>query len=166
MVGNCPVVADAALYLVLCGAAIWFAAHSPIDQRRDAVTVAGALLANWLFCAWTYVAPASVQELAPDLWAVADMAVGALAVMLAWRHWWGWAIYGLVMAQECFHAARGVVGVDAYLTALDRLLLAMIACFIVLGGRGVAQRVSAWLHRVSDFRRVGSLARVAPEDAR
>jgi hypothetical protein len=152
---------EALIYLGLCMGTVVFAAHAPKGERLAASILAGGLLANWLFVAWTY-APMSPQAAirswglpihATDLWAVADLALGALAVRVGWHRWWGWAVFSLCMAHLCMHPARPLIGDELYTFWLDKILLAQVAVFILIGGRGIANRLSfrARLHRLGGF---------------
>lgn len=153
-----------ALYLGLCVVALVVAAHAPEDQRNGAVTIAALLLANWLLCAWTYAA-SSPQAFARaygvplsgiDLWVFADTIVGASAIALSKARAWGWALWGISVAQLTLHYFNEGMSEVAYLYALDKLLLAQIAVVIWLGSKGVGQRVGRWRDRVS---RMGRMVR-------
>lgn len=142
---------EAMVYLGLCVGALAFATHAPKGDRLAASILASGLLANWLFGAWTYanLSPQAafrdwgVPVRATDLWALADLALGALAVRVGWHRWWGWAVFFLCMAQLCMHPARPLIGDTLYTFWLDKILLAQVAVFILIGGRGVANRLSS-----------------------
>ena len=134
------------MYLALCLAAIVFALHAPAGQRRTASTVAVALVANWAVCGLAYSGPSLVQRHYIDLWTVADLLFGLFALKHGYRHWWGWALWASTIAQQCLHITHTAIGAAYYLDALDGLLRAQIAIFILLGGKGVADR----LYRCAD----------------
>lgn len=149
---------EALIYLGLCMGAVVFAVHAPRGERLAASILAGGLLANWLFVAWTYAALSPQAAIrgwglpihATDLWAMADLALGALAVRVGWHRWWGWAVFSLSMGHLCMHPARPLLGDALYTFWLDKILLAQVAVFILIGGRGIANRLSfrARLHRL------------------
>jgi hypothetical protein len=145
------------MYLALCIAAVIFAMHAPADQRRAASVVAWALLGTWFVCGLPYQGPGFAQSHYIDIWTVADTAFGLFAIWQGHRHWWGWALLGSTMAQVTLHGFNSVISAAHYLDALDGLLRAQIAVFILIGGKGVADR----LYRAADrswhvFRASGS----------
>ena len=154
---------EAALYLGLCVTAVVFAVHAPKGDRLAATTLACGLLGNWLFVAWTYAGASPQAWLraqglpfhAPDLWAIADLCLGVLAVRVGLHRWWGWAVFSLCMLHLCMHPARPLLGDALYTFWLDKVLLAQIAVFILIGGRGIADRLS---FRLGLFR-LGSLVK-------
>lgn len=141
------------MYLALCLAAILFAAHAPADQRRAASVVALGLLANWMVCGWAYTAPAIVQRHAVDLWTIADLTFGLFALWHGYRHWWGWALWGSTIIQQCLHVTHAALGATHYLDALDGLLRAQIAVFLLLGGKGIADLIYRAVDRGRHVRR-------------
>jgi hypothetical protein len=153
--------AEAIVYLALCVGAVTFATHAPKGERLAASILAAGLLANWLFVAWTYATSSPQAAIrswglpihATDLWAIADLALGALAVRVGWHRWWGWAVFSLSMGHLCMHPARSLIGDTLYTFWLDKILLAQVAVFILIGGRGIANRLSfrARLHWVGGF---------------
>ena len=134
------------MYLALCLAAVVFAMHAPRDQRYAAIPVALALVANWLICQIPYMGPGFAETHYLDIWSAADLVFGLYAIKQGFRHWWGWAFLGFAITQQCLHLARSVLGATYYLDALDGLLRAQIAVFILMGGKGVADR----LYRTAD----------------
>jgi len=167
---------EAAIYLGLCVGAVAFASQAPKGDRLAASILASGLLANWLLVEWTYstLSPQAairawgLSVTATDLWAIADLALGVLAVRTGWHRWWGWAVFLLCMAQLCFHPARPLLGDALYTFWLDKILLAQVAVFILIGGRRVANRLSSsarlrWLGRTAQGltpRRLRALAKV------
>lgn len=131
------------IYGALLLAAMAFAAHAPKEERAAALCLSALLLGNWLLCGWTYAEHPPqrwVGITAVDLWSIADALLGAAAVALTCR-WWGWAIWSLTVMQIALHLFRGAMPDAAYTGWLDVLLQAQIACFLVLGGRGVSDRI-------------------------
>jgi len=129
------------MYLALCLAAILFATHAPKGQCRVASAAALALLGNWLVCRLPYTGPGFAQTHYLELWTVADLGFGLTAIALGFRHWWGWALLSFAIAQQLCHLTHMALGAGAYLDALDGLLRAQIAVFILIGGKGVADRL-------------------------
>jgi len=167
---------EAVIYFGLCVLAIVFAAHAPKGDRTHAGLLAMCLTLNWLFVQWTYAAMSPQAMIrgaglpigTVDLWAIADLALGWVSVRIGWNRWWGWAIFALCMAQLCFHPARPLLGDALYTFWLDKILLAQVAVFILIGGRRVANRLSSsarlrWLGRTAQGltpRRLRALAKV------
>lgn len=157
-----PLSADSAFYLVLCVAAIGFAAHSPRYDRIGSVVASAMLLANWLICAATYAvySPQSVARdigipmTGIDVWACADATLGGVVLTLSRARWWGWVLWAIAMAQLALHGFNMHMSDAVYLGALDKLLLAQVAIFIFLGSNGVVQRISGWRDRISRIRRL------------
>lgn len=157
-----PLSADSAFYLVLCVAAIGFAAHSPRYDRIGAVVASAMLLANWLICAATYAvySPQSVARdigipmTGIDVWACADATLGGVVLTLSRARWWGWVLWAIAMAQLALHGFNTHMIDAVYLGALDKLLIAQVAIFIFLGSNGVVQRISGWRDSISRIRRV------------
>lgn len=160
---------EAVIYFGLCVLAIVFAAHAPKGDRTNAALLALCLTFNWLFIQWTYAAmsPQAVIRAAGlpigtvDLWAIADLALGWASVRIGWNRWWGWTMFALCIAHLCMHPARPLIGDEIYTFWLDKILLAQVAVFILIGGRKVANRLSnsARLHRLGGFAQ-GLLARL------
>lgn len=145
---------EALIYLGLCAGAIVFACHASKDQRLASVTLAIGLLTNWLLVEWTYAGAASPQATlrgwgmpasAVDLWAIFDLSLGVLAIVTGRTRWWGWAIYGLCLAQVMTHVLRVHFTDATYTFWLDKMLLAQVAVFVLLGGRGVSDRMFSLL---------------------
>jgi hypothetical protein len=149
---------EALTYAGLCAAAFGLAAFAPRGQRLRAMLVAATLNLNWWLCAWTYSTypPQTALGLsATDLWCIFDMSLGVIAVASGVRHWWGWALWFIAIAQECFHVGRFLFVDETYTFWLDKLLLAQVAVFFFIGGRGVYN----WLLGIFSFYRLGN----APE---
>ena len=145
-------------YAGLCAAACGFAACAPHGQRLGAFFVSLAFNANWWLCAWTYSASPPQTYLgmsAVDLWCLFDLAVGVTALVAGVRHWWGWALWFIAIAQECFHTGHFLLENQTYTFWLDKLLLAQVAVFFLIGGRSV----SNWLLGVFGFRRLGDASK-------
>lgn len=149
---------EALVYAGLCAAACGFAVCAPRGQRLAAFVVAVALNANWWICAWTYSASppqAALGISAVDLWCLLDLSVGVSALVAGVRHWWGWALWFLAVGQECFHMGHFLLENQTYTFWLDKLLLAQVAVFVLIGGR----RVSTWLLGVLGVHRLGSASK-------
>jgi hypothetical protein len=129
------------MYLALCLTAIVFAMHAPAGQRRGASATALALVCNWLICRLSYTGPGFTETHYLELWTAADLVFGLTAIALGFRHWWGWAFLGFAIAQQLCHLTHTALGASVYLDALDGLLRAQIAVFILIGGKGVADRL-------------------------
>lgn len=141
---------EALIYPGLCFGAAVFAAHAPLGQRLSAIGLSLVLLANWFFVEWTYTAhppqawlrAQGVPSSAVDLWTVADMVLAFAALFFARLRWWGWAIYILCMMQIGAHSFRSNMTDENYTFWLDKMLLAQVAVFLLLGGKGVSDRLS------------------------
>ena len=146
-----------------CAAAVMFAAHSARDGRGEAVGLACLTLVNWaLFVlAYTDYSPSwALQRAGFDvssvhLWMLADAICGSAAAMLAFRHWWGFALWGVALAKIGFHA-----GMDAQLydpgfyvdVLLNAGLLVQLAIFFAIGGGGVASLLRNITRRLRNIR--------------
>jgi len=154
--------AYANVHAAYVAAAVTCAFHAPAPQRRAARVLGLALLGNWLTCGLPYVRDTVIDPV--DLWAVMDATLGAVAITLS-RRWWGWAVWALAVCQVCFHLCHGLLEDALYTWWLDRLLEAMVAVFLLLGGRGVYDWFSGlgaarpWRHWLVR-RAVGVLPRV------
>lgn len=149
---------EALTYAGLCAAACGFAACAPRGQRFGALTVAASLNANWWICAWSYSSSSPQAALgitAIDLWCLLDLAVGVTALVAGVRHWWGWALWFIAIGQECFHMGHFLLENQMYTFWLDKLLLAQVAVFFLIGGRSV----SNWLLGVLGVRRLGDASK-------
>ncbi len=134
------------LYLSAVLVAVGFAFGMPKRQRRAGVLLAVSVLANWLFIQWTYTAYSPMWFLKQaglpikflDLWMLADAVVGLVAISAAWRWWFGWTIWAIVLVQELvYFLYQQGLDQSAMLTILDKTLLAMVAVFLFAGGPGV-----------------------------
>lgn len=137
----------------LCVGAIVFASHVP-TERKAAVALACLMFLGWAFyvSAWTAASPAKALSAAgvpinsKDLWSIMDALFGLAAVGLAWMTWWGRALWMTALTSTALHLSYrfGGADFDAYSHALDKVLLAQIALFIFIGGRGVSDRIVSW----------------------
>lgn len=135
----------------LCAAAIAFAAHVPKAKgRREALCLAVVLAANFIFCALGYTGFApklalrriGVELSTKELWAIADAIFGCLTAF-AFVYWWAWVLWAGALAHVLLHGFRIYFDLDefAYTDSLQIVLLAQIAIFFLIGGRGVGNRV-------------------------
>lgn len=137
----------------LCVVAIVFAAHAS-TERRAAVILARLMFLGWAFyvSAWTPASPAKALAAAgvpinsKDMWSVMDALFGFAAVFLAFRVWWGWALWATALTATAIHLAFqfGMANFEEYSHALDKVLLGQIALFFFIGGRGVSDRIIYW----------------------
>lgn len=135
----------------MCAVAIVFAAHAP-DHRSAAVTLAALMTLGWAFyvSAWTDASPAmalaalGLPVTNKDMWSVMDALFGFAAIALAFMTWWGWALWATALTATAMHLSYryGAGDFDAYSHVLDKILLAQMAIFYVIGGRGVADRIA------------------------
>lgn len=164
---------EALIYLGLCLGAVVFAAHAPVGQRLAAFVLAAGIVLNWCFVEWTYSASSpqawlraqGIPTSAVDLWTVADLYVGVLALVTGRLRWWGWAVYMLCMTQIGAHSYRSQLSDENYTFWLDKMLLAQVAVFFLLGGKGVSDRMCSLLglHRLerSTSQALGKTGKVA-----
>ncbi len=146
----------------LCVAAFWCAAHFP-NGRREACLIALLIFANWLLyiSAWTDLSPrdglkaAGMDISSPDLWMFADALVGFVAVLIARHWWWGWAVWALMILQECIHAGMqfDFYPFESYTYALNWTFWALLSVFFLNGGKGVLDG----LRRLSAIRGIRGL---------
>ena len=143
----------------LCLLAIVFAAHAR-DNRGGAIGLAVIMTLGWALyvAAWTPADPGAAIGVAnKDLWAIMDALFGAAAIGLAWSVWWGWAFWLAALTATAAHLSYkfGASDFEAYSTLLDNILRAQIALFILIGGRGAADRLLSlravrWLGRLAE----------------
>lgn len=144
---------EALIYFGLCLAAVVFAVHAPVGQRLAAFVLAAGIVLDWCFVEWTYSASSpqawlraqGIPTSAVDLWTIADLSVGVLAIFTGRLRWWGWSIYMLCMAQVFTHSFRTQLSDENYTFWLDKMLLAQVAVFFLLGGKGVSDRLCSLL---------------------
>lgn len=142
---------------------------APKRDRRDAVAISLLLFASWVsfVLSWTDYAPSLAIERVGlsmadvDVWALVDALAASCIIALAWDRWWGWSLWGLLIAQLVGHSLYqfGSVAFAPYSAALDALFLAQVAVFILLGGGGLGDLVS----RVRSAARRHSFSPQAPE---
>lgn len=147
---------------VACAATFGFAAHV-VSGRREAMILSALLFANWAqyVLSWTPYNPTEILYRAGlpiegnTLWMLIDAIIGSSSVVIAFRFWWGWALWLSSIAQLFLHAGYkdGLYDFQSYSSCLDWVLKAQIAVFFLIGGRGVRDRL-ADLHRFLDERRV------------
>jgi hypothetical protein len=152
-----------ALFGILCVAAIIaaYCARLPAGERDCAIAAAWVLTANWLLFVlpWLYspLSPAFLLSGAgfavthEDMWALADL----LSLIVVAHHsrnvWWAPLLWSTYLVTLCMHAVAWSAGLQylEYRSVLDGSLLLQIAIILTLGGRGIADRVSAaWRSRV------------------
>lgn len=148
---------QAALFGSLCAAAIIaaYCARLPTGECGCAVAAAWVLAGNWLLfaSAWIYapLSPAfllyglGIKVMQQDMWALADL-LSLIVVAHRSRHvWWGpllWSTYLVTLSMHAIAWAADLQYLD-YRSVLDASLLLQIAIILTLGGRGIADRVSA-----------------------
>jgi len=164
---------EALIYFGLCLAAVMFSIHAPVGQRLAAFVLAAGIALNWCFVEWTYSASSpqawlraqGIPTSAVDLWTIADLSVGVLAIFTGRLRWWGWVVYMLCMTQVFAHSFRGQLSDENYTFWLDKMLLAQVAVFFLLGGKGVSDRMCSLLglHRLerSTSQALGKTGKVA-----
>lgn len=146
----------------LCAAALGVAAFVR-SGKREAVTLAGCLLANYLFCALAYTpwAPKLALEAtgldvtSKDLWMLADTAFGVAAILAGFWHWWGTALWACACFQILIHVIYQADLIDeyAYSDRLQNVLHAQLAVFFVIGGPRAWDRLLSCLDRFRVSRR-------------
>lgn len=141
---------------VLCAAALGASALTR-NGRREALIIASLVCANFIFCnmAYTSYAPKyallalGIECTSKDLWMLADTAVAAAALWLAYDRWWGWS-FGLAgLVQLAIHAGRLGLFYDGalYSEMLGIVLHAQLAVFFLLGGPGIVEFLHSSLAR-------------------
>ena len=149
------------------GLAIICAAHTPRDGRWEAVSLACLLLVNWalFILAYTDFSPSwalertGVDISSPRLWMLADAICGSAAITVAYRFWWGRALWCVSMVQIGFHAGMDAKIFDPVFytdVLLNGALLVQLAIFFVMGGPGVG---NALYLRATRIRLLGGSAR-------
>lgn len=135
----------------LLALALIFAWHAPRDQRHQAVLCWGAVAIDWLVYVMSWspwalhfaLKAIGINIPSEEIWPIVD-AVAAIAVItMAYERPWAWMLWACLIVQICKSAAHQVFGgaFDPYTRFLDLLFWAQIACFLMIGGRGVWNRV-------------------------
>lgn len=155
-----------ALFGIVAGVAFLCAWFAPKGQRAASGTLASLFVANWLLYAASFT---DYHPAGPfwsvgwyirneDIWAFADAVTALLALALARRFWWGWAIWSLYVVQSIMHMLANdfaILPVGVYNDGLDATFLMVAACFIVIGGEGLFSVVRRGL-ALRWFRGMGS----------
>lgn len=147
----------------MCVAAIiaTYLTRLPVEERGCAVTAAWVLAGNWLLfaSAWIYapLSPAfllygvGIKVKQEDMWALVDL-LSLIVVAHRSRYlWWGPLLWSTYLVTLSMHAIAWGAGLEylEYRSVLDGALLLQIAIILTLGGRGIADRVSAaWRSRI------------------
>lgn len=158
----------------LCVAAIGVAAAVK-RGRVEALVLSGLLLANFLFCnlAYTPYAPKyglaalGIAVTSKELWMLADTLLAASCALVAFRRWWGWALWAAGAVQIITHLAYSfdLFSPDAYSDILQVVLLAQLAVFFMIGGPGVVDLLHSALAHFRSRRRSFAASRYsAPEE--
>lgn len=140
------------LFMALVLAACICAGYSQPRDRAPAMSVMNGICIVWalFLLSFTHYPPAAlfwavgIPLTGEHLWALIDATLATVVLAAAWHRWWGWVIFAMLTLQQCFHAAYdlGAISFPQLSTALDLSFLVQLACFFVIGGPGVANRVS------------------------
>lgn len=140
------------LFMTLVASAYVCAMASPVRDRRAASSVMTVLLLTWglYLLAWSDYPPAALfwafgfPLQSEHLWALTDTVAATFVLAAAWQRWWGWVIFGALTFQQGFHASYdvGAISFQQLSRALDATFLIQLACFFVIGGSGVVDRLS------------------------
>jgi len=152
---------DVMPYGALVAVAIICAAHVPNKEPRGAALIAASILAmNWVVFVLAYSAEWLGTDIAPaslinDIvgshsvsheatWAYADAFAAMSIVLIAFRHWWAYALWALYILQIAQHFSQSIGNGDfgLYSYGLDLIFVAMVAVFILIGGKGTLNHVS------------------------
>lgn len=139
-------------------AALVFGWHAPRDQRRLAVLCWGIVTLDWLnyVSSWTPFAlhfalkAIGINIPSPEIWPIVDAIAAITIVAMAYDKLWAWVLWACLVIQVAKSAAHQVFGgaFDPYTRFLDLFFWAQIACFLMIGGRGVGNRIADLAARV------------------
>lgn len=139
-------------FMALVIAACVCAACAQPRDRQPAVSVMNGLSIVWALylLSFTPYPPAAlfwgigIPLTGEHLWALIDAVLATTVLAAAWHRWWGWVVFAMLTLQQCFHAAYDVnwISFPQLSTALDLSFLVQLACFFVIGGSGVVDRLS------------------------
>lgn len=142
----------------LLATALVFAWHAPLDQRRQAVLCWGIIALDWLnyVLSWTPFAlhfalkAIGINILSEEIWPIVDAVAAIAVVAVAYDKLWAWMLWVCLVIQVTKSAAHQVFGgaFDPYTRFLDLFFWAQIACFLMIGGRGVRNRIADLAARV------------------
>lgn len=149
-----------AINAVAVVAALVCASAAPRD-RMTAIASAMLLAGNWLLYVASYWAVPPAAALwalgatirSEELWGLADCVCACAILALAHHRWWGWALWGLYTAQCLMHVVYigGWVSFPPYVNVLDRLFLAQVGTFILIGGGGIVDWMRGGFDRLRSF---------------
>lgn len=132
--------------------ALLFAWHAPDEQRRQALACWAVIAADWLVyvTSWTPFAlhfalkAVGIGIPSEDIWPVVDAVAAALVVAIAYNRGWALVLWCCLAVQVCRHTAHQIFGggFDPYTQFLDLFFWGQIACFLMIGGRGVGDVVA------------------------
>jgi hypothetical protein len=153
-----------ALNAGLLAIAVCAASYFPKDERGGAVMCAAILFPIWavytLSFSRQFNIPLAVSPYADisssDVWAFMDL-VGGIVALLVWRFWWAKALWATFLVETILHVVRwgwGAIDRQAYYHSLDSIFYAQIALFLVGGGRGVVEYITAGIDSCRAFLRV------------
>lgn len=140
------ILADSLFSILLCAAGLFFAAHAPIEDRRAATICAALILVNCIFYNWTwfpYSPHLTLGLKSTAYWSLTDVIVTLVIAEKAIDRWWGLALFLLFCLQISCHVSRsfGVTAFYPYSLALDALGYLQILVFVMIGGKGVRDRL-------------------------
>lgn len=148
---------------VACLACLGLAACAPRHERYKACALATAFVIAWALyiMSWAPFPPAAVfwavgiKVTSYEMWAMQDAVVGMLAMAIARDVWFGWVIWSIAISQEVMHASFdiGVWDYGRLSHSLDTTFWATVACFMVVGGPGVWNRINSG---IGSLRRLGA----------
>lgn len=145
--------------------AAFFAAHAPSHERGQAFVCFGIVAIDWLnyVLSWTPFAlhfalkAMGVWILSENIWPIADAVAAAAVICCAYEYRWAWALWGCLTVQVCLHIGHQLSEgpFDPFTRLLDLFFWGQIACFVMIGGRGVrnrvvdcADRLQLWLGKI------------------
>lgn len=135
--------------------AVGFAAFS--EHRRQATMCAALLTASWMVSCASYTSYSIDSMLSRlgvsigyiDIWSIMNAIVGIFAVLLANRVWWGWALFGLLLAA-CINDVTFGMGFkqwDAFSVMADWLFWGEAAIFYGIGIGGAVTAIGSYAAR-------------------
>lgn len=143
-----------ALALNACLLAVAFCAAACVrdeGERFAAMVCTAGLFPIWAIYTCAFIPAYNPAHLFPDsvrsghIWTTLDLFGGLLAVIVARRFWWSRLLWATFLFETIVHSLRWkhhVIAGAGYYRLLDGAFYAQLALFILLGGGGLARRIS------------------------
>lgn len=136
----------------MCGG-VFFAAHFPLAERRNAIAVALVWAVVWLLYigTWQPWSPHHFLHIRySGYWSLLDLILGAIVAEKVLQHFWGLFLFNLSIAQILCHIAFSFNIWDFYIYSitLDYFFYTQAMVFFIYGAGGVGNRIIIFANSV------------------